>query len=175
VSTRAEASILVSCDVSDIILLGHSFGGTVIARVAEEIPELISRLVFWNAFVPQPGNSLLDEISPHYRTLFEELAAGSGDNSVILPFPIWREAFIQDVDLDTAERVCPAASARTGLSRCREVTRSCSAIRCSSPRRSSRPGDPEATATAGAATPHRRGPGRRAARAARRPVLSTAP
>jgi hypothetical protein len=29
-------------------------------------------------------------------------------------------------------------------------------------------------ATAGAATPHRRGPGRRAARAARRPVLSTA-
>ncbi len=54
--------------------------------------------------MPQPGNSLLDEVPPHYRTLFEELAAGSGDSSVMLPFPIWREAFIQDVDLDTAER-----------------------------------------------------------------------
>ncbi|MFD4600416.1 alpha/beta fold hydrolase [Streptomyces sp. NPDC058464] len=89
-------------DLGDVVLLGHSVGGTVIARVAEEIPELISRLIFWNAFVPQPGNSLLDEVPPHYRTLFEQLAAESGDNTVTLPFPIWREAFIQDVDLDTA-------------------------------------------------------------------------
>ena len=35
-------------------------------------------------------------------------------------------------------------------------------------------GSRDAAETAGAATPHRRGPGRRAARAARRPVLSTA-
>ena len=88
--------------LSDIVLLGHSFGGTVIARVAEEIPELISRLIFWNAFVPQPGNCLLDEVPPHYRALFTQLAADSDDNTVTMPFPIWREAFIQDVDLDTA-------------------------------------------------------------------------
>lgn len=91
-------------ELDDFVLLGHSFGGTVIARVAEEIPERIARLIFWNAFVPQPGNSLLDETPPHYQELFAALAAETEDNTVMLPFPIWREAFIQDADLDTAKR-----------------------------------------------------------------------
>lgn len=95
---------LVEADLRDVVLLGHSFGGTVIARVAEEIPDRLRRLVFWNAFVPLPGNSLLDEVPPHYRDLFGQMAAASGDNTVMLPFPIWREAFIQDADAELAER-----------------------------------------------------------------------
>ena len=31
-------------------------------------------------------------------------AAERGDGSVVLPFPVWREAFINDADLDTAKR-----------------------------------------------------------------------
>ncbi len=89
---------IVDQDLHDVVLLGHSFGGTVIARVSEEIPDRLRRLVFWNAFVPQPGNSLLDEVPPHYRELFSQLAAASDDNTVTLPYPIWREAFIQDAD-----------------------------------------------------------------------------
>ena len=61
-------------DLSDVVLVGHSFGGTVIARVAMEIPERIRRLVFWNAFVPEDGNCLNDEVPPHYRELFDALA-----------------------------------------------------------------------------------------------------
>lgn len=90
--------------LTDFVLLGHSFGGTVIARVAEEIPERLRRLVFWNAFVPQAGNSQMDELPPHYREMFTTLAAASGDNTVTLPFDTWREAFIQDADLETAQR-----------------------------------------------------------------------
>ncbi|GAA4881171.1 alpha/beta fold hydrolase [Actinomycetospora straminea] len=93
---------VVGHDLTDVVLLGHSFGGTVIARVAEEIPERLRRLVFWNAFVPAPGNSLDDEIPPHYRETFAALAAASGDDTVMLPFPIWREAFIQDAPLELA-------------------------------------------------------------------------
>src|SRR5271169_1510513 len=48
-------------DLGDFVLVGHSYGGVVIARLAEEIPDRIRRLVFWNAFVPQAGNSLNDE------------------------------------------------------------------------------------------------------------------
>ena len=94
---------IVEHDLRDVVLLGHSFGGTVIARVAEELPDRLKRLIFWNAFVPNPGNSLLDEVPPHYRTMFTDLAAASGDNTVTLPFPVWREAFIQDADLELAE------------------------------------------------------------------------
>ena len=89
-------------DLRDVVLLGHSFGGTIIARVAEEIPDRLRRLIFWNAFVPQPGNRLLDEVPPHYKDMFSSLAAASEDNTVSLPFEIWREAFIQDGDLDLA-------------------------------------------------------------------------
>ncbi len=89
---------IVESDLSDIVLVGHSFGGTVIARVAGEIPERIRRLVFWNAFVPLDGNCLNDECPPHYVELFDSIAAASGDNTVMLPWPIWREAFINDAD-----------------------------------------------------------------------------
>ncbi|MBC3191153.1 alpha/beta hydrolase [Pseudonocardia sp. C8] len=100
---RSITGYLVENELTDVVLLGHSFGGTVIARVAEEVPDRLRRLVFWNAFVPRPGHSLLDECPPHYRELFRSLAAASDDNTVTLPFPIWREAFIQDADLELAE------------------------------------------------------------------------
>jgi pimeloyl-ACP methyl ester carboxylesterase len=89
---------IVRANLSDFVLVGHSYGGTVIARVAEEIPDRIRRLVFWNAFVPQKGHSLNDEVPPHYRALFEQIAGAAGDGSVMLPYPIWREAFINDAD-----------------------------------------------------------------------------
>lgn len=95
---------LVAGDLSEVILLGHSYGGTIIARVFEEAPERIKRLIFWNAFVPEAGNSLLDETPPHYRALFQQLAEASDDNTVTMPFPIWRENFIQDADLELATR-----------------------------------------------------------------------
>ena len=85
-------------DLRDFVLVGHSYGGTIIARLAEEIPDRIRRLVFWNAFVPRPGHSLNDETPPHYQALFQQLAAASADQSVMLPYPIWREAFINDAD-----------------------------------------------------------------------------
>lgn len=94
---------IVAAGLSDIVLLGHSYGGTVVARVYEEIPDRIRRLIFWNAFIPAAGNSLMDEAPPHYRELFAQLAAASPDNTVSLPFPIWRENFIQDAKLGFAQ------------------------------------------------------------------------
>jgi pimeloyl-ACP methyl ester carboxylesterase len=82
----------------DFVVVGHSYSGPVIARLAEEIPNRIRRLVFWNAFVPKRGHSLYDELPPHLQALFDKLAAASGDGSVMLPYSIWREAFINDAD-----------------------------------------------------------------------------
>ncbi|WP_329044502.1 alpha/beta fold hydrolase [Streptomyces sp. NBC_01422] len=88
--------------VTDFVLVGHSFGGSVIARLAERIPNRIRRLVFWNAFVPANGTSVLDNAPPAYQELFPALAAQSDDNSVMLPFNVWRDAFIGDADLERA-------------------------------------------------------------------------
>ncbi|WP_441260375.1 alpha/beta fold hydrolase [Bradyrhizobium sp. 521_C7_N1_3] len=89
---------IVRADLRDFVLVGHSYRRTIIARLAEEIPDRIRRLVFWNAFVPEKRHSLNDEVPPHYRKMFADISAASLDRSVMLPYPIWREAFISDAD-----------------------------------------------------------------------------
>lgn len=89
--------------LSDVILMGHSYGGMVITGVADRLPSRIRRLVYVNAFVPNNGESLNDMVPPHYVGLFDQVSAASPDNSVMLPFPIWREAFINDADLELAQ------------------------------------------------------------------------
>lgn len=89
--------------IDDFVLLGHSYGGMIIAKVAEAMPDKVRRLVFWNAFVPEDGKSLLDDVPPHYVELFDQLAAASADNTVMLPYPIWRDAFINDADAELAQ------------------------------------------------------------------------
>ena len=80
--------------LGDAVLLGHSYGGMIITGVADRVPDRIRRLVYWNAFVPNNGKCLNDMVPPHYVGLFDSIAAQRGDGSVVLPFPIWREAFI---------------------------------------------------------------------------------
>jgi pimeloyl-ACP methyl ester carboxylesterase len=96
--TQSIVDYIVKNDLKDFVLVGHSYGGTIISKVAEAVPERIRRLVFWNAFVCANGHSLNDEVPPHYRALFDQIAKASPDNTVMLPYPIWREAFINDAD-----------------------------------------------------------------------------
>jgi pimeloyl-ACP methyl ester carboxylesterase len=98
------ADSVLENDLEDVVLAGHSYGGMVITGVADELPDRIRRLVYWNAFVPNSGESLVDMLPPELSRLFESMAAERRDGSIVLPFPIWREAFINDADLDTAQR-----------------------------------------------------------------------
>ncbi len=98
-------------DLTDFVLVGHSYGGTIIAKVAEEIPERIRRLVFFVAFVLPDGHSLTDEVPPQGREQFAQLAAKSSDATVMLPFERWHKDFINDADAALArasyERLSP--------------------------------------------------------------------
>jgi pimeloyl-ACP methyl ester carboxylesterase len=102
--SQSIVDYIVECNLTDFVLLGHSFGGTVISKVVEAVPERVRRLVYLNAFVLNDGESLNDNLPPHYRAMFQEMSAASPDNTVVMPFPIWREAFINDADLATAKR-----------------------------------------------------------------------
>ncbi|MCF6402556.1 alpha/beta hydrolase [Chitinophaga filiformis] len=44
-------------DLHNVILVGHSYAGTVIAGVADRIPERLSKLVFLDAILPENGQS----------------------------------------------------------------------------------------------------------------------
>jgi ribulose-5-phosphate 4-epimerase/fuculose-1-phosphate aldolase/pimeloyl-ACP methyl ester carboxylesterase len=47
-------------DLSDVILVGHSYGGMVVTGVADRMPERIKHLVYLDAFLPASGQSLRD-------------------------------------------------------------------------------------------------------------------
>jgi pimeloyl-ACP methyl ester carboxylesterase len=54
-----DAVVSAIGDRKDVILVGHSFGGTVISTVAEAIPQRIAKLVFVAAFMPLNGETSL--------------------------------------------------------------------------------------------------------------------
>lgn len=103
--TKSIVDAIVAKDLRDFILVGHSFGGTIIAKAAEAIPERIRRLVFLTAFVLRDGKSLVDELPPETAAIFHQMAQSSADNTVMLPFPVFREQFINDVPLEVAQKV----------------------------------------------------------------------
>lgn len=96
--------------LTDFVLLGHSYGGTIISKVAEFVSERIRRLIYWNAFVLKDGESLVSVTPPEYQRVFQELADASSDNTVMLPFGVWREAFINDADIDLARKTYDSLS-----------------------------------------------------------------
>jgi pimeloyl-ACP methyl ester carboxylesterase len=108
--TRSIVDFIVREGLNDFILVGHSFGGTIISKVAEAVPERIRRLVFVNGFVLRDGYSLVDEVPPATAAAFIEMAKDSPENTFLLPFQVWRETFTNDADLETAKRTYDALS-----------------------------------------------------------------
>jgi alpha-beta hydrolase superfamily lysophospholipase len=50
-STQSIVDFIVGRDLTDFILVGHGYAGTIISKVVEVIPERVRRLVFWSAYV----------------------------------------------------------------------------------------------------------------------------
>jgi pimeloyl-ACP methyl ester carboxylesterase len=53
-------NLLVYEDLSDVTLVGYSYGATVVAGVAERVPERLAQLVFGDGAVPADGQSAYD-------------------------------------------------------------------------------------------------------------------
>lgn len=84
--TQSIIDYIVGKDLTDIVLLGHSFAGTIIAKVAEAIGDRIRRLIFFDAFVLNDGESLRDNVPPHLQTLLDELVRESNRSDDGYPF-----------------------------------------------------------------------------------------
>jgi pimeloyl-ACP methyl ester carboxylesterase len=87
--------------LTDIVLVGHSYGGFVVSGVADAFPERVRALVFVDAFVPDDGERLVDyaPIAP------AELDAGWRVR------PISAEAFgVNAADREWVDRQCTPQS-----------------------------------------------------------------
>jgi pimeloyl-ACP methyl ester carboxylesterase len=72
---KAVAADIVQRDLTDVILVGHSFGGVTVPLVMELVPERIRRVVLLSAVVPEAGTRVLDQIDPDVRSSVEESIA----------------------------------------------------------------------------------------------------
>jgi len=82
--------------LKDIILVGHSFGGTVIQKVTEQVPNRIRRIIFLDALVLEDNECVLDILPAEFAALVNDLAGASPDNTMLIPWEIWRDNLIQD-------------------------------------------------------------------------------
>lgn len=82
--------------LKDIVVVGHSYGGMLITGLADRMPAgTVRRLVYWNAFVPNDGESLNDLVPDFFLAMFDQMA--ERDGTVMMPFPIWRDALTNDM------------------------------------------------------------------------------
>ena len=73
-------------DLSDVILVGHSFGGLSITGTADASPERIARLIYLDAVIPEEGKSAFDALPPDIAASRLKAASDSG-GGLCLPAP----------------------------------------------------------------------------------------
>lgn len=70
--------LIVEDELTDVVLVGHSYAGLVISSVANEIPERIGCLVYLDAMVPNDGESAADVIPVTHALIEMALTSDSG-------------------------------------------------------------------------------------------------
>src|SRR5262245_47288139 len=103
------SSVLEALDVESypVVLVGHSFGGSVISRVAELRPERCRSLVYYSAFVPRDGERVADSLPAPMLAFLENAASASPDRSIALPYELFRSTFANTADQATVEAIYP--------------------------------------------------------------------
>ncbi|RLL66836.1 alpha/beta fold hydrolase [Streptomyces sp. Z26] len=72
-------------ELTDVVLVGHSYAGLVVSSVVNDVPDRIARLVYLDAMVPEHGETALD-VQPVTRHLVD-LAAASDTPWRVPPLP----------------------------------------------------------------------------------------
>jgi pimeloyl-ACP methyl ester carboxylesterase len=78
------ANTLFYEDLSDVILIGHSYGGMVITGVAAKEPQRLAHLVYLDAYLPMEGeNEIALWPSNQKETYLADIASGATSRSPI--------------------------------------------------------------------------------------------
>lgn len=99
-------------DLNGVVLCGHSYGGMVISGVADRLPDRIRALVYVDAFVPEPGQCALDQVTPERRAEIEESIRSRGQGWFAPPTPARRFGVVDPADVAWIDSRCTPQPAR---------------------------------------------------------------
>jgi pimeloyl-ACP methyl ester carboxylesterase len=75
-------------ELSDIVLVGHSFGGIAISGAADRVPERIRHLVYLDSLILEDGQAPFDLVPPEVVAARRALARERGAGIAIPPPPV---------------------------------------------------------------------------------------
>lgn len=81
---RDLIDLVTAEDLTDIVLVGHSYAAIVVTALADAVPDRIAELVYIDTFVPRDGEAVAD-IMPGMVEAFVAAAAAHGDGWRVPP------------------------------------------------------------------------------------------
>ncbi|KAL3695097.1 hypothetical protein R1sor_008748 [Riccia sorocarpa] len=89
---------IVSRDLTDIVLAGHSSGGYIVQQLAQVEPQRVKQVIFINAYVLENGENMIK-----FTTEETPTPQNNYSFSRLLPFDWFRDQFANLVDEETAK------------------------------------------------------------------------
>jgi len=118
-------------DLTNVVLVGHSYGGMVATGVADRARERLKQLIYYDAFVPRNGQGLADLGGAGGTARMKEAAAKEGDGWLVPSNPIPPDTSAADVAWITARRMKqPLACFEQKVALTSELTLPRSYIKC---------------------------------------------
>jgi pimeloyl-ACP methyl ester carboxylesterase len=97
--------VLEAEELTNVVLVGHSYGGMVATGVADRARERLKQLIYYDAFVPKNGQSLADFRGPNGGAEMKALAAKDGDGWLLPSNPIPPDTSKEDAAWISAHRM----------------------------------------------------------------------
>ena len=93
-------------ELNDVVICGHSYGGQVITPVLDQCVELFRAAVWLDAFVPEDGQSLVDNWPPERARQFREELMRSGESWKVPPMTPEYFGVMDQTDANWVSRLC---------------------------------------------------------------------
>jgi len=97
--------VLAMEDLSDVVLVGHSYGGMVATGVADRARDRIAQLIYLDAFAPRDGQSAFDLLPEAAGARMRALAEADGEGWRVPPNPPPPDTPEEDVAWVTPRRL----------------------------------------------------------------------
>jgi pimeloyl-ACP methyl ester carboxylesterase len=92
-------ALLDAYDLSDVVLVGHSYGGQVISGVADRVPERLAVRVYLDAFLAADGEAAIDLLPETVARHFRDSVAERGFGWLIPPRPLAGLGVTEEADI----------------------------------------------------------------------------